>query len=142
MERQRKTDLLNPVDIGLFDHLFERRHATFRRGTRLTPERFQQQVFGTQLRPTEISMFKQMLLNREGAIAFDFSESGRVQPEVAPPYQIRTIPHKAWQSPSFRPPKKLENEVFKMINERLQKRTLELCDSQYRNPWFLVPKKD
>ena len=29
-----------------------------------------------------------------------------------------------------------------MLQERLQKGVLEYCDSPYRNPWFLVRKKN
>jgi hypothetical protein len=29
-----------------------------------------------------------------------------------------------------------------MIQQRIDRGTLELCKSQYRNPWFLVAKKD
>ena len=29
-----------------------------------------------------------------------------------------------------------------MIQDRINRGTLELCKSQYRNPWFLVAKKD
>jgi hypothetical protein len=47
MHQQLANNGLRPPDIGSFDHLFERRHAPFPRGTRFTPERMAAQVFGT-----------------------------------------------------------------------------------------------
>ncbi|CAI6342054.1 unnamed protein product [Periconia digitata] len=142
IERQMLRESLRGPDIGPMDHLFESRHASFPRGQRLDPERMRSIHFGNQLSPQEVDMFKQMLLNREAAIAFTFRESGRIHPEVSPPYKIHTKPHTAWQANSFKPPKSAEQEVLKMLKERIDKLVLEQCDSQYRNSWFLVAKKD
>lgn len=82
-----------------------------------------------------------MMLNREGAIAFTFAKSGRFSRDVVPPYQIRTRPHKAWQVKSFPIAKAIEKKAVKMFQERINRGNLEICDSPYRNPWFLVAKK-
>src|SRR4051812_24547936 len=37
-------------------------------------------------------------------------------------------------------PKKLETIIIEMVKTRLARGTLERCDSQYQNPYFLVPK--
>jgi hypothetical protein len=137
-----RMSLRDAPDIGPCDHLFERRHAVFRRGTRLTPIRMSGQIFGSQLTGAEVKFFKEMMFNREAAIAFDFSESGRFSRDVCPPYKIRTVPHEAWQVKHFPVARAVEEECVDMINDRLDRGTLERCDSQYRNPWFLVRKKD
>lgn len=141
-EKQLLISSLRPPDVGPFDHLFEPRYAPFPRGKRLTPERLQSQKFGDALQPTEKELFKEMIFNREAAIAFTFSESGRIQKDVAPPYRIRTIPHKAWQVRTFPVARSQEEELVRMLLERIERSTLERCDSQYRNPWHLVGKKD
>jgi hypothetical protein len=137
-----RMSLRESPDIGPCDHLFERRYAVFRRGTRLTPARTLAQHFGPQLKPAEVKLFQEMMFNREAAIAFDFSESGRFTRDVCPPYKIRTVPHKAWQVKHFPVAPAVEEECVAMINDRLDRGNLERCDSQYRNPWFLVKKKD
>jgi hypothetical protein len=63
-----------------------------------------------------------------------------IHEDVQPPYNIRTVPHEAWQVKGFQCPKKLEPIVIDMIKTRLDRGTLERCDGQYRNPYFLVPK--
>ena len=87
-ERQQLVRSLRPPDIGPFDHLFEPRYAPFPRGKRLTPERLKHQKFGDTLLPIEKELFKEMILNREAAIAFTFSESGRIYKDVTPTYKI------------------------------------------------------
>jgi hypothetical protein len=142
MEHQLLRLSLQAPDIGPCDHLFERRSAPFPRGTRLTKERLRNQKFGSQLTDAEVSIFKEMLFNRETAIAFDFSEAGRFTRDICPPYKIKTIEHKAWQVKHFPVPKALEETCVRMCNDRLDRGTHERCASQYRNPWFLVEKKD
>jgi hypothetical protein len=60
---------------------------------------------------------------------------------VVPPQEIRTVEHKAWQSPGFPVPKKLQPTVIQMLRERVAAGTLEECHGPYRNQWFLVAKK-
>jgi Reverse transcriptase (RNA-dependent DNA polymerase) len=65
-----------------------------------------------------------------------------VRPEVAPPQVIRTVKHEAWQVPGFPIPKALTPIVCDMLWERLQAGVLKPCHGPYRNPWFLVKKKN
>jgi hypothetical protein len=114
----------------------------FPRGTRVTPQRLKEMKISKELQPRECELLEELLYRREGALAWDFSESGRVSEEVIPPVTIDTIPHKAWQADQFPIPRKLREVVMEMVQERINRGTLELCKSQYRNPWFLVAKKD
>jgi hypothetical protein len=61
---------------------------------------------------------------------------------VAPPQFIRTVKHKAWQAAGFPIPKALIPVVCEMFRERLRAGVLEPCYRLYRNPWFLVEKKN
>lgn len=142
IQRQQLRLSVREPDPGPHDDIFEPRYAVFPRGTRLTPERLANLHIGSQVTREERDLFIQMLYNREAALSWEFTESGRIHPDVCPPYKIRTVEHKAWQARGFAVPKKLEQVVVNMANARLNRGTWERCDSQYRNPWHLVPKKD
>lgn len=127
--------------IGKYkDHLLPRITA-IPRGSRLTPERLKTLDVGTWLWDDEKAMFDELMINREGAIAFDWKEVGKIHEDVSPPIVIKTIEHKAWQEPNFPCPRALIPIVVKMLQERLDRGVLEKCDGPYRNPWFLVAKK-
>jgi hypothetical protein len=140
--RQQARLALRQPDLDPFAGLFEPRYAEFPRGTRLNPNRLAAMNIGTELWPAEVHLIHELMFHREAALAWEFSEMTGINHEVAPPYKIRTIEHQAWQERGFNCPKSLEPTVIKMIQERVDRSTLELCDSQYRNPWFLVKKKD
>ena len=42
-----------------------------------------------------------MLYNQEGALAFKWTECGKIHRDVSPPIVIKTIPYKAWQEAKF-----------------------------------------
>ena len=62
-----------------------------------------------------------MLFNNEAGIAFEFTEKGRFSNDVEPPYVIPTISHTPWQAKSFKVPKALEQEVVKIIKDRIDR---------------------
>src|ERR1700761_7179949 len=97
------------------------RRAQFPRGQRLTQERLEKLVIGPDVTPQEKEVLVEILYNREGALAWDWKEIGRVHPEVAPPQKIRTVPHIPWQAKSFPVPKALEPVIINLIKEKLQK---------------------
>ena len=129
-------------DSAPFQGYFEPRYAKFPRGTRMTSERISEMKISPNLLPNEKLMLLELLYRREAALAWDFRESGRVDREVIPPVVIDTIPHQAWRADQFPIPRKLRQVVVEMVQDRINRGTLELCKSQYRNPWFLVAKKD
>lgn len=98
-------------------------------------------MIGSILRPRERELLVQLLIQREGALSWDWTEIGSVHSDVAPPQRILTIEHDAWQAAPFNYPKSLQGEVRKMVKERFDRGTLEPCHGPYRNPWFLVKKK-
>lgn len=111
-------------------------------GSRLTPERMVSIPVGEELTEQEKELFYECLMNREMTLAWNMSEIGRIRPEVTPPLKIDTIDHEPWQAPSFPVPKALKQEVNEMLRERLRNGVLEPCQGPYRNPWFLVKKKN
>ena len=107
------------------------RFASFVRGSRLKPERVERLLVGDMLSPAEKDVMLEMLYNREGALAWEFDEIGRVKDEVAPPQEIKTIPHEAWQAKSFHIPKALEPKVIEIVTDRKRKGVLEDYYSPY-----------
>lgn len=125
-----------------FDQYFEPRYTHAPRGYRLTAERLKDIKIGIELSSNERDLFNEMLYRREPALAWTFQHIGRLNPEVLPPTKIRTIPHKAWQAAAYQVPKPLREEAVRMFRERIEAGTLEPGYGPYRNPWFLVEKKD
>ena len=76
------------------------------------------------------------------ALAWDFSDVGRIRPEVTPPLKIDTVDHEPWHAASFPVAKSLKKVVNDMLRERMRNGILEPCHGPYRNPWFLVKKKN
>jgi hypothetical protein len=83
-----------------------------------------------------------MLYNRKAALAWDFTEIGKVKPEVFFFVQIRTVEYKAWHCAGFPILKVLNQTVIEMLNDRVDKGMLKSCHGLYRNPWFLAKKKN
>jgi hypothetical protein len=111
-------------------------------GSRLTKDRKKALKIGPGLTYEERELLFAMLDNREGALAWDFSYLGLLKPEVSPLLEIRTVPHEAWQEPSFSVPRALVSVVNQLVRERLDAGIFERCDGPYRNPYFLVGKKE
>lgn len=127
-----------------WDDLVIPRFTSLVKGARLTEERLQGILNTVQdiLTPQEVEMFTHILYNREASLAWEFSECGRIDPDVVPPQVIRTIPHSAWQTKGIPIPKPLVPKVIDLLWQRLQRDIIEESHASYRNNWFLVLKKD
>lgn len=120
------------------------RFSTKPEGHRLTPDRMAEIVKKLPASMTDIEkeLFQRIMMNREAALAWDFEDIGSIHPDIFPPQEIRTIPHGAWQARSIPVPKSLREEVDKILKEKIENGLLERSHSAYRNPWFLVAKKN
>jgi len=127
--------------FGPFDHLLEPRYSDEPVGFRLTPARLKDVIVGIDLHPNEEVFFHAMLKKREPAMAWNFSDLGRLGEEVMPAVKVRTVPHEAWQAPTYPVPRAVRPELVKMLQERVKAGIMEECYGAYRNPWFLVKKK-
>lgn len=116
------------------------RFSGLAKGSRLTPEKIAMLRIGPGLTGQKRELLLEMLYNREAAITFTFETMGKVSPSVAPPQEIRTIPHKPWQAKGFQIPKALHQKTIDMLKERLRMGVIEPCYGPYRNPWYLVKK--
>ena len=95
------------------------------RGSRLTEECIKRLKVGSDLSAEEHDVFLQVLFNCEAGIAFDFTEKGRFSDNIELPHIIPMISHTPWQAKSFKVPKALEQEVVKIIKDRIDCRALE-----------------
>lgn len=112
------------------------------RGSRLTPERLAIMKIGPGfLSPEERQIFVDILYEYEGAIAFDESEMGLLDPSIEPPVVIHTIPHAPWQQPNLRLPKAMQEAATAHVKEKLAHGILERSQGPYRSRYFLVAKK-
>ena len=128
-------------ETGPFSAWITPKFSAMARGSRLHGERKAKLLVG-EITPEERELLIEMLYNREEALAWTFDEMGQIHMDVAPPQKIRTIPHEAWQTPNFYCPRALIPKVTDMVRQRLERGTLEHCQGPYRNPWFLVKKKN
>jgi hypothetical protein len=144
----RTRDKLESPELSKRDGPFENiypRFADSPRGSRLTDERLAEllgQLSDTELTDQEVEVFKEVLYRREMALAWDFAEIGRIHEEVAPDYEIRTVPHQAWQARSIKIPEPLKPKVYEALRKRIKHGVLEEAHGPYRNGWFVVEKKD
>jgi hypothetical protein len=110
--------------------------------TRLKSERIQRMQIKNELLKREKELLLEMLFNREIALFWDFIEKDSVRSKVTSFMKIRTMSHEAWQILEFQILKALTEIVAEMIRDRIKDDVLERCYKLYRNPWFLVKKKE
>jgi hypothetical protein len=108
-----------------------------------TPERLAKMKIGVGfLSEEEKQLFIDILFKYEGAIAFDDSEMGLLDPRIEPPIKIHTVPHQPWQQVNLRLPKAMQDEATRQVKEKLDLGILEFSQGPYRSRYFLVQKKE
>ena len=108
----------------------------------MTYERLAQISLGDGLSLNETAALVEVLYRREGALSWSFQECGKLSMEAVSKMEIATVHHTPWQCKTFPIPRKLEGEVMKMLQDRIDAGRLERSQASYRNPWFLVSKKN
>lgn len=135
-------DEVDEMESEKFRKWLRKRVASFSIGPRLTKERLNNLKVGGELLEEERELLFELLYLREGALGWGMEDIGTVRQEVTPPLRLDVVEHKAWQEKGYRVPKALESEVVEMLKDRMEAGALERCQGPYRNPWFLVPKKN
>lgn len=120
------------------------RFADMPKGTRLTDQRLEEVMkqIGDRFTPLEKALFREILYRREAALGWDWLDTGKIKSVVAPDYEIRTVPHSAWQAKSIPVPLGMMDKFLKVLRIRIEKGILEESHAAYRNAWFIVKKKD
>ena len=107
---------------------------------RLTPERLANLNIGPDLLEKEREYLIEGLKARDSAFAFEDSERGCLREGICPPIRIYTVPHEAWQDSTLKVTELEEDEVSRLLKDKLQARVCERCRSPYVNRWFLLRK--
>lgn len=68
-------------------------------------------------------------------------DTGRLKSTVHPPVKIPLKDHTPWRTKTI-PLGPRREAAVKILSEMLDNKQLEFSDATYRNPWFLIPKKD
>ena len=104
------------------------------RGSRLTATRLAVMRIGNgHLSGGERQLFVDILFEFEGAIAFENSEMGLLNPEMEPPVHIHTVPHVPWQQQNIRLPKSMQEAATTIVKEKLMNGILEYSQGPYRS---------
>jgi hypothetical protein len=108
------------------------------KGSRLTSERLKKmKIGGGTLSTAEWQLFVDILFEFEGAIAFEGSEMGLLNPDIEPPVVIHTVPHVPWQQQNIRLPRAMQEEATQQVKEKLKNGELEFPQGPYRSRYFL-----
>ena len=102
-----------------FDKHLHPQIATFPQGTHLSPDQAEQMMVGSELTLEENDLLLEILFKQEGALAWGFEDIRCVCPKVAPPQQMRTLLHEAWQIPRFKVPYTLRDTMNTMLKQRM-----------------------
>jgi hypothetical protein len=97
---------------------------------------------GKKLLETKKNFLIEILYNRKTALAWNFTHCGKVRPEIISLQKIKIVPHEAWQVSNFLISRALKRKVIEILNDRIKRNVLKRSENPYRNPWFLVKKKD
>jgi hypothetical protein len=93
------------------------------------------------LSEAEKQWFIDILFEYEGAVAFDDSEMGLLNPAIEPLIVIHTVPHTPWQQQNIRLPEAMQEAATAIVKEKLQSGILEFSQGPYRSRYFLVEKQ-
>lgn len=80
-------------------------------------------------------------LRHEDVFYQEGGSTGRLNPDVHPPVKIRLKNHNPWRTKTI-PLGPRREAAVKILSEMIDNHQLEYSDASYRNPWFLIPKKD
>lgn len=83
---KKKIPILDPTDK--YTHWLIPKFTPIVKRARLTPERLAKMIVGDVMTAQEKEVLTKMLYNREAVLAWDFTEMGKVNREVAPPQKI------------------------------------------------------
>lgn len=83
----------------------------------------------------------QALHNHREVFFQEGGSTGRLNLDVHPPVKIRLKEHTPWRAKTI-PLGPRREAAVKILSDMVDNQQLEYSDANYRNPWFLIPKKD
>ena len=89
----------------------------------------------------EMKLLHQLMMNQNGAFAWDESEKGRFREDFFPPVDIPVIEHKPWVLKNIPVPPGMYKELCEIVRDKIKTGVYEPSNSPYRSRWFAVAKK-
>ena len=89
----------------------------------------------------EMKLVHQLMMNQNGAFAWDETEKGRFREDFFPPVEIPVIEHKPWVLRNIPVPPGMYKELCEIIRDKIKSGVYEASNSPYRSRWFAVAKK-
>lgn len=95
------------------------------------------------LPPIAIKEFQRRLAEIDGVFQHPNDPPGRLKEHISPPVKLRLKPHEKWQFKSIplKEPAK-RTAAIELLRELIRDGILVYSNSEYRNPWFMLPKRD
>ncbi|KDR65127.1 hypothetical protein GALMADRAFT_37435, partial [Galerina marginata CBS 339.88] len=97
---------------------------------------------GEFLLPEERKLVHHLMMEQNGAFAWEDSERGQFREDFFPPVVIPTVEHTPWVYKNIPIPPGLYDEVCKIIRSKRESGVYEPSNSSFRSKWFTVLKKD
>jgi hypothetical protein len=107
---------------------------------RITDEEWEKGNIGTTLTPEEKHLLRNIVTRYEKAFATKEAHKGRVDPRVAPPVEIHTVEHKAWKFPYPKYNYRDQEEIVRMLKQKIDVGELEPSKGAYAGKWFVFRK--
>jgi transposase InsO family protein len=111
---------------------------------KITSERMADLAIDThkELLPEERKLLQHVLKLNERSIAFDESERGTFRRDYFTDYKIPTTEHTPWTEKNIRRPQGHQEELIRLLREKIKAKVYEPAYTPYRSKWFYVMKKD
>ncbi|KAL5485756.1 hypothetical protein ACEPAI_6797 [Sanghuangporus weigelae] len=116
----------------------------FTPGECLTEERLEELHINEDgfLWPKEEKLFKHIFKLNKCTLAFEEVHRGTFHEDYFSPYIIPVIPHVPWEHKNIPIPRAIQEEVIKLLKEKIAAGVYEPSQASYRSRWFCVIKKN
>ncbi|KAI7943699.1 hypothetical protein MJO28_011227 [Puccinia striiformis f. sp. tritici] len=116
----------------------------FKATAKITQERIDSLNFGPEgsITEEERHLLCDVIVRREGVLAFGPEERGLLKRDIGEPYRIPTVPHEPWQIKPIPIAAATRDAFTELVRERLRTGLYEQSCSSYSSPIFAVLKQD
>lgn len=94
------------------------------------------------LQPEEKKLLQHILVLNERSIAFNEQERGTFRSDYFSDYKMPVVEHIPWQDKNMPLPRGYQDEIIRLLKEKIEAGVYEEAQSSYRSRWFCVKKKD
>ena len=94
------------------------------------------------LLPEEKKLLQHVIVLNERSIAFSEQERGTFRRDYFSDYKMPVIEHEPWQDRNIPLPRGYQDQIIKILKEKIDAGVYEEAQSSYRSRWFCVQKKN